>query len=121
MKHQALSIRTFIGSKNFEISRQFYKDLGFQESLITEKMSYFSFETFGFYLQDYFVKDWINNSMIFLEVDDADRYYTELKLLDLESRYKNVKLSKVKTNDWGKECFLHDPAGVLWHFGHFNS
>lgn len=20
-----------------------------------------------------------------------------------------------------KECFMHDPSGVLWHFGEFNN
>ncbi len=31
MKHQAKSIRPFIGTKNFELSRSFYCDLGFKE------------------------------------------------------------------------------------------
>src|SRR4029077_9523211 len=34
MKHAAKSIRAFIGAKNFGESRQFYKELGFEESPI---------------------------------------------------------------------------------------
>jgi hypothetical protein len=30
-----------------------------------------------------------------------------------------VKLIPIRVHDWGKECFLHDPSGVLWHFGEF--
>jgi len=25
----------------------------------------------------------------------------------------------IGTEYWGKECFLHDPSGILWHFGEF--
>jgi hypothetical protein len=57
--------------------------------------------------------------MIFLEVDDLDNYYLEIKALRLTQKYRGVKLSKIVQNDWGSEFFLHDPAGVLWHIGAF--
>ena len=121
MKHQANSIRTFLGSKDFEISRSFYKDLGFKESIISKNMSYFKiFETLGFYLQDAYVKDWINNSMIFLEVNNVEEYYNELQKLELHNKYNGVRLIPIKNDEWGRECFLHDPSGILWHFGEFN-
>ena len=121
MKHQANSVRTFIGAKDFEVSRSFYKDLGFQESLISKNMSYFQiFETLGFYLQDAYVKDWINNSMIFLEVNNVEEYYNELQKLELHNKYNGVRLIPIKNDEWGRECFLHDPSGILWHFGEFN-
>ena len=120
MKHVAKSIRAFIGALNFAESRQFYKDLGFTESPISKDMSYFKVtDTLGFYLQDAYVEDWINNTMIFLEVDDVKRYWTELLGLGLDQKYKNVKLTPVREESWGRECFLHDPSGVLWHFGQF--
>jgi hypothetical protein len=57
--------------------------------------------------------------MIFLEVEDVGRHWNELLALDLTSKYKNVKLTPIREMDWGKECFLHDPSGILWHFGEF--
>ena len=121
MKHNARSIRAFIGAKNFEESRQFYKELGFEESVISTNFSYIKVtDTLGFYLQDAYVKDWIDNLMLFLEVDDVDRYWNELKSLGLEQKYKNVKLTPIRIDSWGKECFMHDPSGILWHFGQFN-
>ncbi|MBC7410328.1 MAG: glyoxalase [Arcicella sp.] len=119
MNHKAVSIRPFIGAKNFEISRKFYQDLGFQEVILEHNLSYFKIEGIGFYLQDYYIKDWIDNSMIFMEVDSVERYYQELFALNLSSKYEDVRLIPIKTNDWGKECFLHDPSGILWHFGEF--
>jgi|ERR1700694_6202273 len=119
MKHKAISIRPFIGAKNFEQSRSFYRDLGFQESILGPHMSYFKTGALGFYLQDADVQDWINNSMIFLEVEDVDGFWNELLALDLTTKYESVKLTPVRKLDWGKECFVHDPSGILWHFGEF--
>lgn len=120
MEHKARSIRPFIGAADFELSRNFYRDLGFQESILSSNMSYFKTGGTGFYLQDAYVKDWVDNSMIFLEVDDVNRFWNELLALDLSSKYKNVRLTPVRQLDWGRECFVHDPSGILWHFGEFN-
>jgi hypothetical protein len=120
MKHAAKSIRAFIGSSNFEESRQFYRELEFDESAISTTMSYYKVtDMLGFYLQDAYVKDWIDNTMIFLEVDDVKRYWTELQNLGLDKKFINVKLSTIREESWGRECFMHDPSGVLWHFGEF--
>jgi hypothetical protein len=120
MNHQAKSIRAFIGAKDFDISSAFYKDLGFEESIISNNLIYFKInDTIGFYLQDAYVEDWVNNTMLFVEVENVEYYYNELKSLGLEHKYENVKLIPIKNNDWGSECFLHDPSGVLWHFGAF--
>ncbi len=121
MNYQATSIRTFIGAKNFEESRTFYRELAFQEVEISEKMCLFKVnEHLAFYLQDYYLKDWIDNSMVFLEVDDVEKCWEDLKQRELHYKYEHVKLSPIKTWDWGRECFLHDPSGILWHFGQFN-
>jgi hypothetical protein len=119
MNHKAKSIRPFIGSKDFELSRSFYKDLGFQESVLSANMSYFKTDGMGFYLQDAYVKDWIDNTMVFLEVEDVRRYWNELLALNLTEKYKTIKLSPIREMDWGRECFIHDPCGVLWHVGEF--
>jgi catechol 2,3-dioxygenase-like lactoylglutathione lyase family enzyme len=121
MNHQAISIRPFIGAKDYELSRSFYKDLGFEEIILSADMSLFKTDQLGFYLQNAYVKDWIDNSMIFFEVDDVDRYWKELLALDLTTKYQGVKLAGIKKYDWGRECFLHDPSGILWHFGQFTS
>jgi hypothetical protein len=121
MKHIAKSIRPFIGAINFKESREFYKELGFEESIISKDMSLFKVtDKLGFYLQDANVEDWINNTMLFLEVDDVNRYWNELQSLGLHQKYKNVRLTSIKEYGWGKECFMHDPSGILWHFGQFN-
>lgn len=120
MEHNAVSIRPFIGAKDYQVSRSFYRDLGFEERVLSHNMSLFKTGAIGFYLQDAYVRDWIDNSMIFLEVDNVERYWKELVALDLTSKYEGVKLTPVKNYDWGRECFMHDPSGILWHFGEFH-
>ena len=117
----AKSIRPFIGAADFNSSRRFYTSIGFKETVISYNMSLFTMDDFGFYLQDAYVKDWIDNTMVFLEVQHLDEYLTHLESLDLTSLFKGVKISKIVENDWGREFFLHDPSGVLWHIGSFTN
>ena len=46
-------------------------------------MSVFQSGTNAFYLQKAYVKDWVNNTMLFMEVDDVARFWDELIALDL--------------------------------------
>ena len=120
MNQKAKSIRPFLGTKDYQISRAFYQDFSFKESVISSNMSYFEFDGLGFYLQDAYVKDWIDNTMVFMEVNDVKLFYKNLFELKLSAKYQDVKLVPIKELVWGSECFLHDPAGNLWHFGEFN-
>lgn len=122
MKTTATAIQPFVGAKNFQESRSFYQALGFSESVISPQLSYFKInDNIGFYLQNAYVKDWVDNTMVFVEVADVDAYYQELLSLNLSSKFSQVRLVPVRIESWGKECFLHDPSGILWHFGQFNS
>ena len=120
MDHKAKSIRPFIGAKDFELSRSFYRDLGFEETVLGDAMSVFKTGTHGFYLQNYYAKEWVDNTMVFMEVEDVAQFWDELVALNLTDKYEGVKVVPIKKLDWGSECFVHDPAGVLWHFGEFN-
>ena len=120
MSQNIISMRPFIGSKDFTVSRSFYSSLGFQESVLSHNMSYFSKQGMGFYLQDAYVKDWVDNTMVFLEVENTEKYYDEISALDLPGKYEGVRLVPMRHETWGKEFFLHDPSGILWHIGEFN-
>ena len=115
------SIRPFIGAKDFNISRQFYRELGFEEVVLTSNLSLFTASTINFYLQDAYVKDWIDNLMVFVEVDGIEQQYNMLLQLNLPQKYEGVRLLPIRKNHWGDECFLHDPSGILWHFGSFKN
>jgi len=120
MELKVKSIRPFIGAKNFEVSRSFYRELGFEENVLGATMSVFKTGNTAFYLQDAYVKDWVDNTMVFMEVDNLTQFWNELLALNLTDKYDTVRIIPIKKLDWGSECFVHDPSGVLWHFGEFN-
>ena len=114
------SIRPFIGAANFETSQQFYRALGFEEAILAKGFSVFKTGNFAFYLQDAYVKDWIDNTMVFMEIENVPAFYERLKALDLPNKFPGVRVLPVHEMEWGRECFLHDPSGILWHFGEFH-
>lgn len=121
MKPKVTSIRPFIGSKDFETSRSFYRDLGFEENELGPGFSVFHFQQLSFYLQDYYAEEWVGNTMVFMEVENTEEFWAYLQSLNLTEKYPESKLVPPRTLPWGSECFVHDPAGVLWHFGAFKT
>jgi len=119
MKPNIKSIRPFVGAKDYDTSREFYTKIGCTETVISKDMSLFSMGDFAFYLQDYYVRKWIDNTMLFLEVKNLEEYLLFLEEQEI-TKLKGVKLSKIHKKDWGQEFFLHDPSGVLWHIGNFD-
>lgn len=119
MEHKIRSIRPFIGAMDFEKSLQFYRDLGFEETSLGPQLSVFKTGAFSFYLQNAYVKEWIENTMILVEVEDLEQHHQHLTALGLPSKYETVKVSAIQNDHWGSEYFVHDPSGILWHFGTF--
>jgi len=75
----------------------FYIDLSFQEVVLSNDMSlYLKLIKLALPAESGHVKDWIDNTMIFLEVDDVNRYWNELLGLNLpQIRSACVKLTPV--------------------------
>jgi hypothetical protein len=94
MNNKVVSIRPFIGAKDHELSRSFYRDLGFEEVLLSVNMSLFKNGSIGFYLQKSYVKDWIDNTMIFVEVEDVESYW---QFLFDTGPYKKISKCKAPT------------------------
>lgn len=114
-------LRAFLPAKNFEIEKAFYREIGFEESSYDDTLSIFNKGAFSFYLQNYYVKDWADNSMMFLEVSDVDNWYNYLANLGLENKFNGIRFVKPVDEPWGRVCRMVSPSGVLWHFGKFKN
>ncbi len=120
MQDQAITIRPFIGAKDYAQSRAFYKDFGFNEKELSPAMCVFALNRQTvFYLQKAFVKDWVENTMLFLEVKNTEQFRAALLSKDLVKKYPGVRISEIRNEAWGKEFFVHDPSTILWHIGEF--
>ncbi|MDN5882328.1 MAG: lactoylglutathione lyase [Nitrosospira sp.] len=65
------SLRPYVPARDFELSKRFYAALGFTMSEGWGGTADFTLNGCGFRLQDYYVKDWANNFMFVVGVDDA--------------------------------------------------
>lgn len=106
-------IRPFIPSMDFEISKQFYIDLGFKITYEEEKMIILTLGDVSFFLQAYYNEDWAHNTMVQLFVEDLDGFFELAK--NVKEKFDNIRLKEPFQAHYGKTFHLIDPAGVLWH------
>lgn len=112
-------IQPFIPCKDFEISRTFYARIGFQVAEVIDGDSKTSEAIFrgegAIILQDFYVKDWAENTMMTLNVDDLDAFIALVKTYQTQYPDHNVRFRGPQDFGWGHQIHLLDPSGVLWH------
>lgn len=102
-------------SKDFNLSRRFYEALGF-ERLLDGDVAIFRMGSSSFILQRHYQKDWAENFMMQLMVDDLDAWWSHISALDLAGRFGIPAPKPPAMQPWGlRIVFLIDPSGVLWH------
>jgi uncharacterized glyoxalase superfamily protein PhnB len=108
-------VRPFLPSRDFELSRRFYETLGF-EKVLDGEVAIFNAGSGGFVLQRHYQKDWAENSMLQLMVDDLDAWWSRIESLDLPARFGVKPPRPPAVQPWGlKVAYVYDPCGVLWH------
>jgi len=111
-----LDLKAFVPTKDYELSRQFYADLGFTINWSGEQVSELQIGSFRFLLQDFYVKDHAGNFMMSLTVEDADTWWAHIEQIGLKERYPGIMAEPPKVQPWGlRVLYLSDPTGVLWH------
>jgi hypothetical protein len=108
-------VRPFVPTKDFDLSRRFYEAIGF-EKVLDGEVAIFNAGSGGFILQRYYQKEWAENSMLQLMVDDLDAWWAHIDGLDLASRFGVQPPKPPAMQPWGlRIAYLCDPCGVLWH------
>ena len=108
-------VRPFIPAKEFELSKRFYETLGF-EKVLDDEVAIFNAGSGGFILQNYYQKEWAENSMMQLMVDDLDAWWSHISALDLPGQFGVPPPKAPALQPWGlRIAYLVDPSGVLWH------
>jgi uncharacterized glyoxalase superfamily protein PhnB len=107
--------RPFVPAKDFALSKRFYEALGFTK-LLDGQVAIFGIGASSFVLQDAFQKEWAENFMMQLMVDDLDAWWTHIAALDLPGRFGVTPPKAPAMQHWGlKVAYVYDPTGVLWH------
>jgi len=116
MELGVIAMRPYVSAKHFETSLQFYTDMGFRPFRLGEGIASMHLGPFAFLLQDRYVKDWADNFMMHLLVQDLDAWWAHINGLDLDKRYGVKAPAEPKLQSWGLIVgYVWDPSGVLWH------
>ena len=108
-------VRPFLPSQDFVLSKRFYEALGF-EKIFDGEVAIFEMGSSGFILQNYYQKNWAENSMVQLLVDDLDAWWSHIETLDLPAHFGVQAPNPPGLQPSGLPVvFLFDPCGVLWH------
>ena len=108
--------RPFLPAKDFGLSKRFYETLGFEKLLDAADAAIFRIGRGEFILQKYYQKDWAENSMMQLMVDDLDAWWKHIESLDLPGRFGVAPPKPPALQPWGlRVAYVYDPSGVLWH------
>jgi len=107
--------RPFLPARDYAVSRNFYEALGF-EKLLDGDVAIFGAGSGGFILQRRYQKEWAENCMMQLMVDDLDAWWTYLEGLDLPGNFNVQAPRPPAMQTWGlRVAYVYDPSGVLWH------
>ncbi len=110
-------IKAFVPSKDFSISKEFYRDLGFTLASEGGGVAYFHFEHVSFLLQDFCSEALAENFMMHILVEDVDAWLVHVQKSQVVSKY-GVKVTPIEVHPWRmREFCLFDPSGVLWRIG----
>jgi hypothetical protein len=108
-------VRPFIPAKAFDLSKRFYETLGF-EKVLDGEVAIFNAGSGGFILQNYYQKEWAENCMMQLMVDDLDAWWEHVSALDLPGQFGVQPPKAPAMQPWGlRIAYIVDPSGVLWH------
>ena len=110
------AFRPFLPAKDFETSLRFYKALGFDAYPLGGTLAELSLGPHAFLLQGYYVKEWADNMMMHILVEDVAAWWRHIDSLDLIAQF-GVSPTAPRVEPWGLTvAYVTDPSGVLWHF-----
>lgn len=109
----AKAIRPFLPSRDFQRSKTFYTELGFKITYEEETLVILTAGDASFFLQPYYLKEWAENTMVQLFVDDLEGLHDRAMIL--AKTYPEIIVKPIYMAHYGKTFHLIGPEGVLWH------
>ena len=119
----ATDLRAFIPARDFALSKAFHaalggdvRDVGPGIALVTVGAAQ------HVYIQDNYLREVSENSMLHLTVDDAQAWYAHMRSVLAEGRFPGARVQPPAAQPYGAiVTFVHDPSGVLLHFCEWTS
>lgn len=111
-----ISLEPFVPSgSDFEASKQLFQELGFTISWSTGEYIGFERDECKFILQKYDNKEFAENFMLSVKVDNIEQFRSTLIDNKIVEKF-GINIGQVTFQPYGKEVNIIDIAGVCWHF-----
>ncbi|MFO1177032.1 MAG: VOC family protein [Ottowia sp.] len=109
-------LKAYVPARDFEESKRFYQALGFTMSEGWGGTADFELGGYCFRLQNYYAKDWAENFMIVMDVDDIEAWHRRAQELVASDAFSNIRFSPPESVDGSRVLHIWDPSGVLLIF-----
>jgi hypothetical protein len=110
------ALKIYVPAKDFELSKRFYSAVGFTLSEGWGGTADFTLCGHQFRLQDYYVKEWAENCMMVLGVDDIEAWHQHVRQVVEVGAFPRVRFTPPEPVDQSMVLHLWDPSGVLLVF-----
>ncbi len=103
------AFRPFLPAKEFKTSLRFYKAIGFEAYPLGETLAELRLGTHAFLLQGHYVKEWAENTMMHVLVEDVDAWWRHISSLALTRRFDVSRPGPPRVEPWGlyRELYLY--------------
>jgi predicted enzyme related to lactoylglutathione lyase len=109
-------LKAYVPAKDFEVSKKFYAALGFAMSEGWGGTADFELNGNRFRLQNYYVKDWADNFMLVMSVDDVEAWHRHVTAVAESGEFGAVRTKPPERIDDSMVLHVVDPSGVLLIF-----
>jgi len=109
-------LKVYMPAKDFDQSTRFYTALGFKMSEGWGGTADFELNGNRFRLQNYYVKDWADNFMVVMGVDDVEAWHQHVRKIADSGDFDNVRIKEPENIDDSWVLHVVDPSGVLLVF-----
>ncbi|HEX6811156.1 MAG TPA: hypothetical protein VF384_06010 [Planctomycetota bacterium] len=109
-------LRVLVPAKDFELSKRFYSALGFRMTPAFGDTLDCELGGREFRLQDYYVKQWADNCMMVIDVEDVAAWHAHVEAVLAREKLPGARVTPPEQA--GDSTVLHvwDPSGVLLVF-----
>lgn len=114
---KVIELKSFVPAKDFDLSIKFYNDIGFSTVWNNDQLALLDYNGFKFLLQNFYLKDFAENFVMHLLVNNADDWWHKINGIVLDKGY-NIHLTSPENREWGLRDFIFsDLSGVMWRVG----
>lgn len=109
-------VKVFVPTQDLTTSLAFYQALGWQCNWQSEGLAEIELAGVRLFLQAFYVKEWAENFMIYLTVEDAAAWHVHVQRVLATGAFPNARVNPPKPEPYGAlVTYVWDPCGVLLH------